>query len=198
MSQTGDHSMRKRPRTVFIGTQVLSGMVAVLSSFSAGAQALKVTPKQSNPNIILGTLTVSATPSQVTFNLSSGKAVVGNNPVNITTSWSGISVISSVSLYGFFTNSSAALTGNTGGNLIPTSAVFGQMTTGLPTAYTAFTQTNPLGGAGASLKLFTQSILIGVNGNRTDALGLKIDLTSLPKLPADKYTGTLILQAQVF
>jgi hypothetical protein len=72
------------------------------------------------------------------------------------------------------------------------------MTTGLPTTYTAFTQTNPFGGAGASLKLFTQPVLIGVNGNRTDALSLKIDLTSLPELPADKYTGTLILQAQIF
>jgi hypothetical protein len=95
-------------------------VVAVLFSFSAGAQALKVTQKQPNPNIILGTLTISAAPSQVTFNLSSGNAAVGNNPVNITTSWSGISVLSSVSLYGFFTSSSSALTGNTGGNLIPT------------------------------------------------------------------------------
>ena len=79
----------------------------------------------------------------------------------------------------------------------PTSSVLGQVPTGVPTAYKAFTQTNTFGGATASLKLITQPIVLGLaSGSRTDALNLEINLTNLPELPADTYTGTLTIQAQ--
>ncbi len=104
---------------------------------------------------------------------------------------------STMSLYGYFASSTAALTGNASSAMIPSSAITGQMTTGLPSSYTPFTQTNPVGDATSSLKLFSQTIAGSGAGNRTDALNLIIDLTSLPQLPADTYTGTLIIQAQV-
>jgi hypothetical protein len=71
------------------------------------------------------------------------------------------------------------------------------MTTGLPTSYTPFTQTSPVGGSAASLTLFSQMIAGSGAGSRTDALSLTIDLTTLPELPADTYGGTLIIEAQV-
>jgi hypothetical protein len=70
------------------------------------------------------------------------------------------------------------------------------MTTGLPTSYTAFTQTCPFGVAGASLQLFSETVTGSDTGNRTDALSLMLDLSSLRELPADTYTGTLIIEAQ--
>ncbi len=158
-------------------------------------QAVKVAPRAGRPIPQISSLSVSATPSGVSFTLVSGGAAIANSPVSITTDWSGLKG-TTLSLYGYFTSSAAALTGSLSGDGIPSSCVFGQMATGLPTSNTAFTQTNPLGGAGASLELFSQAISNNGVGNRTDALNLTIDLTSLPTLPADTYTGTLIIQAQ--
>ena len=83
---------------------------------------------------------------------------------------------------------------------IPSSEIYGQVTTGAPTTFTAFTQTTTggaLGVSGASLVLFTDTIS-GTNRNltRSDNLNLEINLTSQPQLPSDTYTGTLNLQAQ--
>jgi hypothetical protein len=71
------------------------------------------------------------------------------------------------------------------------------MTTGTPTTFTAFSQTAPLGAAGAGLTLFSEA-LTGTNhtANRTDNLNLEINLAAQPLLPAGTYTGTLNIQAQ--
>jgi len=101
-----------------------------------------------------------------------------------------------VNLYGYFASSTVALTDGASHN-IPSSAVFGQVTTGVPTSFTAFTQTGPFGGAGASLHLFSQGITVSnVSSTRTDNLSLRIDLTSAPQTSAAVYTGTLQIQAQ--
>jgi hypothetical protein len=104
----------------------------------------------------------------------------------------------SVTLFGYFASATAALTdGGSPANNIPTSEVFGQVTSGTPTTYTAFTGSGALGTAGATLTLFTQTISnANRSANRSDNLNLKIDLTSQPQLPAGTYTGTLNLQAQ--
>jgi hypothetical protein len=103
-----------------------------------------------------------------------------------------------INLYGYFSNAAAALSG--GGSPvvnIPSSEVLGQVPTGSPTSFTSFTQSAPLGGAGASLLLFTQSFfLIAGGGSRTDALSLEINLANQPQLPAGTYSGTLFIQAQ--
>ena len=159
-------------------------------------QVLRVSPPVARPLIGTGSLTVSASPSAVSFLLVPGQVTAGNSPIGITTTWTGSTVGSTMSLYGYFLSSTSALTGN-GRGAIPTTAIFGQMTTGLPTSSTPFTETNPVGSASGSLRLFSQVISGTGAGSRTDALTLTIDLTSLPQLPADTYTGTLILQAQV-
>ncbi len=145
---------------------------------------------------LLETLTVAAAPSAVTFNLVAGGAATGSAPVAVTTVWVLGATRTKVNLYGSFASSTAALADGSGNN-IPSANVLGQVTTGLPTTFTAFTQTGPFGAAGASLELFSQTISVtNLNGNRTDNLNLKIDLTSLPQLPAGIYTGTLNIQAQ--
>lgn len=71
------------------------------------------------------------------------------------------------------------------------------MTTGAPTSYTAFSQSNTLGTASGGLQLFTQAISsTNRTSTRTDNLNLQINLTTLPQLPAGTYTGIITLQAQ--
>jgi hypothetical protein len=142
-------------------------------------------------------LTVAATPATVTFVLIPGGTATGNAPVAVTTTWILSASRTSVTLVGYFSSATAALSGGSPVVNIPTSEVLGQVTTGTPTTFTAFTQTAPLGPAGAGLTLFTQAIS-GTNrsANRTDNLNVQINLTSQPQLPAGSYAGTLNLQAQ--
>jgi len=146
-------------------------------------------------------LTVAATPSAVNFALVAGGTATGSAPVAITTTWVMSGSRSTVTLTGYFSSATAALTsGGSSPVNIPTSEVFGQVTTGAPTTYTAFTQSptgTALGVAGASLVLFQQAIS-GTNraSNRSDNLNLQINLAGQPQLPAGTYTGTLNLQAQ--
>jgi len=178
-----------------------------LGAPGCAAQALRVHSRSIRPvpNLVcvLCTLTVSATPSAVSFTLIKGGVATGSAPVVITTTMNGVSLLASLKLYGYFSSAATALAdGRPTPDKIPSSAVLGQMTTGVPTSYTAFTQTNALGTAGASLLLFNTSSLLSlgclpaVAVCRTDSLNLRIDLTTLPLLPAGTYTGTLILQAQ--
>ena len=143
-------------------------------------------------------LTVSATPSTVNFTLVQGAAAVGSSPVAIHTTWLLLPTRANLILDGYFSSATAALSDtNTTPDKIPTSAVLGQVPTGTPTTYTAFTQTAALGPTGAGLTLLTLPLtLANIAGNRTDNLSLEIDLTTLPLLPAGTYTGTLTLQAQ--
>ena len=171
--------------------------LSLLIALPALPQARPISTLRPKPFVTLGdTVTVSATPSAVSFTLVHGAAATASSPVSITTTWSGINLLSSITLYGFFTSSTSALSGGTPVSNIPTSCVFGTVPTGTPTSYTAFTQTNTYGGAGAGLQLYAQNSSLG--GNRTDSLSLKIDLTSIPQLPAAVYSGVLMLEAQAF
>jgi hypothetical protein len=120
------------------------------------------------------------------------------SPVAITTNWVLSASRSAVTLVGCFASATVALTdGATTPNNIPSSEVLGQMTTGTPTAFTAFTQIAPLGSAGAGLILFRRALSgTSRSAKRTDNLNRKIDLATQPLLPAGSYTGTLNLQAQ--
>lgn len=146
-------------------------------------------------------LTISATPSAVTFTLVQGGTANSSAPVAITSNWVLNGARTSVTLTGWFSSAAQAMAG-TGSTpqYIPTSEIYGQVTTGAPTTFTAFTQTTTggaLGVSGASLVLFTDAIT-NTNRyvNRTDNLNLQINLATQPQLAADTYTGTLNLQAQ--
>jgi hypothetical protein len=143
-------------------------------------------------------LTLSATVATVNFTLVPGSTVAGSAAIPITTTWVLGPSRTSIILYGYFASSAAALTdGYSTPDNIPSSAVLGQVPTGTPTAFTAFSQTAAgFGAASASLLLYTQAVAQANHnlvGNRTDNLSLEIATPAT--LPANTYTGTLTLQA---
>ena len=163
------------------------------------AQVVRVGSLKPKPNVINGdTLTLTATPSAVSFQLISKGIAVGSTPVTITTTWSGLSLLSSVAVYASFLDATSALSGGTPVSKIPSSCVLGRDPTGNPTTFTSFMQSNPLGGSGAGLTLYSSSGVLGLVSNHIDTLSLEINLTTLPQLPAGTYTGILTLQAQAF
>jgi len=170
--------------------------------WAAAALSGQVTPvngRPARPRLTLGdTLTVAVSPSAVSFALTAAAQTQGSSSVTITTSWTGASLFSSLSLWGYFVSSTQALSGGSPASSIPSSEVLGKVPTGSPTTFTAFTQTSPLGGSGSSLQLYSQGSLLTLGGSRTDALSLEIDLTGQPQLPAATYTGTILIQAQAF
>jgi hypothetical protein len=118
-------------------------------------------------------------------------------PVVITTSWDvNPGQTNNLNLMAYFTTPAQALSG--GITQIPASRVLGRMTTGLPAAFTAMTQTavGGIGTAGGSLRLFSLNIS-GANkkASRTDNLDLQLDLVGFPTLAPGLYSGTLNLQA---
>ncbi|MGA3222698.1 MAG: hypothetical protein ABSC65_02995 [Acidobacteriaceae bacterium] len=181
-------SYKRIPLAIFfiLGT---SAALCQLNSNTASV-ALKATLGES--------LTVAATPSTVAIPLVSGGTATGTSPVAITTNWVLSASRTAVTLVGYFSSATAALTdGAATPDNIPASEVLGQVTTGTPTSFTAFTQTAPLGAAGAGLTLFTQALTeTNRTANRTDNLNLEINLAAQPHLPAGSYTGTLNIQAQ--
>jgi hypothetical protein len=165
----------------------------------AGAQVTRAGGRPARPRLTLGdTLTVSASPSAVSFALAPGAPAAGSTAVTLTTSWTGVSLFSSIALWGYFVSSTQALSGGSPASYIPSSEVLGKVPTGAPTSFTAFTQSGPLGGAGSGLLFYFQNALLSLGGYRTDSLSLEIDLTAQPQLPAATYTGTIMIQAQAF
>lgn len=145
---------------------------------------------------LLETLTVAVTPGAVSFALVAASSANGSTPVAITTTWALSPTRTTVDLYGSFSSATAALS-DEAGHTLASSTLFGQVTTGLPSTFTAFTQTGPFGAAGASLHLFSQAItLTNVSGTRTDNLSLRINLSSVPQPSSAVYEGILHIHAQ--
>jgi len=142
-------------------------------------------------------ITVSVTSgSTVNFTLAQGAAAAGDVSPAISTTWNlNPGLTGAVSLFGYFSTPSAALTD--GVYDIAATYVKGRMTTGAVASYTAFTQTNAVGPANSSLLLFTENIT-GANKikTRSDNLDLQVDLTSSATVPASTYAGTLHIQAR--
>ena len=186
-------------KTVQLGL-VIGALVSFMTCTSP-AQAIRVAKVHAiSPQTSVGSLSITASPSSVSFSLIAKGVATGSSAVNITTTWGGNFCIftCTVNLYAYFSSATAALSGSGSPVVdIPSSEVLGRVPSGLPTTYTAFTQSNPLGGAGASLELFTQSFTLYTGGgSRTDSLSLEINLINQPQLPAGAYIGTLYIQAQ--
>ena len=118
-------------------------------------------------------------------------------PIVINTDWNvRANQTNTLNLVAYFTLPAQAMVGGT--TQIPSSRMQGRMTTGIPTAFTAFTQ-NGLGGvgtAGGSLRLFSLNITNGNRRtNRTDNLDLRLNLVGFPPLAAGAYTGVLNIRA---
>lgn len=180
---------------------VLGGVLAVACAAALpGAGTAQVLSGIGNVNLnavhpqsVTVTVTGGAT---VNFTMSDNAIASGDVPAVVQTSWNlNPGLVGNVDLYGYFDTPAQALTDGAG-NDIPTTWVEGRMSTGNPTTFTAFTETNPVGPAGGSLDLFTTPIT-GVNkiGTRTDNLDLQINLTG-QAVPAGTYTGVLHIQAR--
>ena len=172
---------------------VAAGLLLLLP---AASQAQILTP-QANVTLnahLTETLSVTLTGvSLVNFTLVPGGVAPGDNSVAIQTSWVLRPNRTALKLVGYFDTTNALTDPG------PPSAdiVFGRVTTGSPTSFSAFTGTVVgIGTAGASLELFSETIL-GNNKtkSRTDNLDLQIDLTSAPQQPAGDYAGVLRIQA---
>lgn len=176
----------------------LSLSLLVLSSQAAQAQLNSNSATVTLNATLAETLTIAATPANVNFTLVQGGISTASAPVQIVSSWLLGPGRATVKLYAWFATPAAALTdGAATPDNIPSSQVFGQVTTGTPTSYTAFTQSNTLGTANGGLLLYTQALSSGNRAaTRTDNLNLQINLASQAQLPAGVYTGTLNIQAQ--
>ncbi len=184
-----------RPKRIPFLLPVCLGLAALLAP-AAQAQLNSTAATVTLNATLTETLTVAATPNNVSITLVSGGPATTTTAVAITTSWTLKSSRSSVVLYSSFATPSAALTDG-GTNTIPSSLVYGQVASGTPTSYTAYTQSNTLGTASGGLLLFTQAISSSNrNSSRSDNLYFKIDLTSVPQQSAGTYTGVVTLQAQ--
>jgi hypothetical protein len=177
------------------------GAIMALGAREAGAQGGTVSAAQvislAATKTSLLTITIGSGAVQSLPSLTDNALNSFPSPVVITTSWDlNPGQTNTVNLMAYFTTPSQALTG--GVTQIPSSRVLARMTTGLPAAFTALTQSavGGVGTAGGSLRLFTQNIS-GANkkANRTDNLDLQIDLVGFPTLAPGLYTGTLNLQA---
>ena len=173
-------------------------MLALMAAMFAAPARAQVRNSGASPITLQAVLTqsisVALSGNAVNFNLVAGSA---NNPgstsITATTAWTLKPSVGSLKVYAFFSTSTAALTDGAGNN-IP-SADF-QISTNAG-AFAALTNTVPFGGANAGLQLSSTPIL-GNNkiGTRNDVMNFNINLTALPNLPANDYTGTLTIQAQ--
>ncbi len=180
---------------------LLPGLALTLGAGTAAAQAGTPSPAR--------LVTLSALRAgQLTVSLPAGASrsipSVTDNAVNtfsgtttIVTQWNlNPGQTNTVNLIAYFTTPAQAMTG--GAVQIPSSRIQGRMTTGLPVAFTAFTQNGigAVGTAGGSLRLFAVNISgANKNSSRTDNLDLQLNLVGFPTLPPGTYSGTLNIRA---
>jgi hypothetical protein len=186
----------------FSRTKLVSGIALAVTALASLPLAANAGSLNSNaPTVALSakldeSLSLSIVNGTVGFTLSNGTTTAGDKSVAITSKWTLLPTRTSVKVYGSFADSTAALTDGSSNN-ITSANVLGKVSTGTPTAFTAFSQSGPFGGAGASLLLVNQAISASTPnfvGTRTDNLDLEISTPS--DLPAGTYAGTLTLQAQ--
>lgn len=175
----------------------LGAVLFICMPSTGGAQTLSGVADVDLQGTVGEALTVTVTGGgSASFTLVPGASADAEEAVTIETQWTVGGLVGAVALYAYFDVPAQALTDGAG-NDIPSSAVEGQMTTGSPLLFTSFAESNPVGTAGGSLKLFEELIvLLNRSKTRTDALNLRVDLTSLPQLPAGTYTGTLHVRAR--
>ena len=185
-------------KKIFLQFVVLCILVAavpsvVLAQFNSAAQpiALNATLAES--------LTVGLSASTVNFTLAAGQATnAGSTGVTATTAWVLKPGRTAVTVNAYFASAAAALSGTAGNTVtIPSSAFSITDTNGASGALTATVPTAAGGTSNAGLQLASVAITgANKNSNRTDPMTFNINLTGLPQLPADTYTGTLNIAAQ--
>lgn len=144
----------------------------------------------------LESLTVTLSPGAVNFALTRNSAVnAGNTAIAATFTWSVLPLVrNNVSLYAYFSSSTAALVHGNPANTVDIPSARVEVSIN-GAARVPFNQTVPFGAASAGRLIFSQNINLNGSGNHTDSLALNINLSSY-NLPPDTYTGTLRLRAR--
>lgn len=133
--------------------------------------------------------------------LTPGSAAnTGSAPVVVTTTWANLNPGQSkpLTVWAYFNSATAALAHlsacGVGCADIPSAAVEIGTNGG---AFLPVNQTGPFGAAGAALPIFSIRIT-GSNrsGVQVSTMNFNMNLSALPNLPADSYSGTLFIQAQ--
>jgi len=175
-------------RVAVVGLALTFAVSMASAQLNSGAQTIAL-----NANLT-ESLTVTLSASAVNFTLAAGAASnPGSTNVTATTAWTVKPGRTAVGVYAYFGSSAAALTDGAGNN-IPSADFFIADNGG---ASTALTNTVAFGGANGGLQLANVAITgANKNSNRTDVMAFNINLSTLPQLPANTYTGTLNIQAQ--
>ncbi|MCI0350435.1 MAG: hypothetical protein L0Z53_13500 [Acidobacteriales bacterium] len=152
-------------------------------------------------------LTILLSGNQVRWTNATGNPLIpgsatnpGSAPVVVTTTWTNLNPGQSkpLAVWAYFNSATAALAHVSGCTIgcfdIPSSAV--QISTnGGPSL--PVNQTGPFGAAGAALPIFSVRIT-GQNrtGVQVSTMTFNMNLSTLPNLQVDTYSGTLFIQAQ--
>lgn len=182
-------------------TQIVRGAAfCALFAAAVGSSSAQVRNSAAQPialNAVLNdSVSVNLSANAVNFLLTPGSANnAGSTSITATTTWLLRPNIGFVSTYAFFSSSASALTDGVGDN-IPSADFLISDNGG---AFKALTTTVPFGGANAGLRL-SQTLILGNNkkGSHNDVMTFNINLSSIPSLPPNTYTGTLTIQAQAF
>ena len=108
-------------------------LLCLLFSFgTVGGTAQVVRVGQGGPKpaaALGGSVTITVAPAFMSFDLVPKGVAASSSGVGVTTTWTGLTRLCRLNLYGYFPSSGAALTGGTPAVNIPTSAVLGQVPT---------------------------------------------------------------------
>jgi hypothetical protein len=182
----------RRTRT----TLIASSLALLMSSAPAYAQLNSAEASALLTAVLPESLSVTLLPPATTFVLQGGSATnTAALPLVATTTWVLSLTRTNLTLYGYFTNASAALAHSFLTNTvdIPSSRVEASVNGG---TLAAFDQTTPFGGSSAGVVLFSQTInAASITGVRADSISLNINLLNFP-MAADTYIGTLHVRAQ--
>jgi hypothetical protein len=170
---------------------LLTSLVVFSSAFPLAAQEV---------------ITVGVSGGSVNWSTATGNSLIpgsannpGSNTITLSSSWSLQPGRTALTFYAYFASATAALQHaatvcTTGCADIPSSALEIGLNGG---ALQSVSGTGPFGAANASLTLINTKITgANKNSSRNDVLRFNINLSALPQLPADSYTGTLFLRAQ--
>ena len=181
-------------RTQFVRIAAACALFAVAALHSSAQVRNSAAQPIALKAVLNDSVTVNLSAHAVNFSLVPGRP---NNPgstsITATTIWTLTPLIGFVRTYAYFSNSASALSDGAGNN-IP-SADFQISDNG--GAFQALTATQPFGGANAGLRLSNTFIFINNRiGTHTDVMNFNINLSAIPTLPANTYTGILNIQAQ--
>ncbi len=166
--------------------------LCVAATCTARGQWIKLSSTRATSQVSGGNIAVSTTPAMVNLALVPGSRSAVSPAITITYAVN-LTLLSSFSLYAYFATTSALT--DSSGDVIPSSAVYGQCPGGSPTSFMPFTQSGPFA-SGSSLLVYQTSSLLTLGANKNQVCTLLIDLTNLPQLPAGSYSGNLVIQAQ--